>query len=96
MDGEAGTGKTVLNGSIFYELYYKLEEKGQKDFKCNIVVNHDEQVKVYSDIARKLGITEKYGEVVSKASPFLNKLLVGLMLLPRIRLLRKFRIMITK
>ena len=27
MDGEAGTGKTVLNGSIFYELYYKLEEK---------------------------------------------------------------------
>lgn len=73
LDGEAGTGKTVLNGSIFYELYYKLEEKGQKDFKCSIVVNHDEQVKVYSDIARKLGITEKYGEVVSKASPFLNK-----------------------
>ena len=72
LDGEAGTGKTVLNGSIFYELYYKLEEKGQKDFKCNIVVNHEEQVKVYSDIARKLGITEKYGEVVSKASPFLK------------------------
>ncbi len=73
IDGEAGTGKTVLNGSIFYELYCKEEKKGRSDFKCNIVVNHDEQVNVYSDIAKKLGITEKYGEVVSKASPFLNK-----------------------
>lgn len=73
LDGEAGTGKTVLNGSIFYELYCKEEKNGKTDFKCNIVVNHEEQVKVYSDIAKKLGITEKYGEVVSKASPFLNK-----------------------
>lgn len=73
IDGEAGTGKTVLNASIFYELYCKEEKKGKTDFKCNIVVNHDEQVKVYSDISKKLGITEKYGEVASKASPFLNK-----------------------
>lgn len=73
IDGEAGTGKTVLNGSIFYELYCKAEKGEKSDFKCNIVVNHDEQVKVYSDIAKKLGITEKYGEVASKASAFLNK-----------------------
>ena len=38
-----------------------------------MVVNHDEQVKVYSDIAKKLGITEKYKDVVSKASTFLNR-----------------------
>lgn len=73
IDGEAGTGKTVLNASIFYEMYCKEEQKGINEFKCNIVVNHNEQVKVYSDIAKKLGITEKYGEVVSKASPFLNR-----------------------
>lgn len=73
IDGEAGTGKTVLNSSIFYELYCEKEKRGASDFKCNIVVNHEEQVKVYSDVAKKLGITEKYGEVVSKASPFLNK-----------------------
>ena len=73
IDGEAGTGKTVLNASIFYELYCKEEKKGRTEFKCNIVVNHEEQVKVYSDIAKKLGITEKYGEVASKASPFLNR-----------------------
>lgn len=73
IDGEAGTGKTVLNASIFYELYCKEEKKGKTDFKCNIVVNHEEQVKVYSDISKKLGISEKYGEVASKASPFLNR-----------------------
>ena len=37
-----------------------------------MIVNHDEQVKVYSDIAQKLGITQKYGRVVSKAAAFLN------------------------
>ncbi len=73
IDGEAGTGKTVLNSSIFYELYCQEEEKDNAEFKCCMVVNHDEQVKVYSDIAKKLGITEKYGEVVSKASTFLNR-----------------------
>ena len=73
IDGEAGTGKTVLNSNIFYELYCQEEEKDNTEFKCCMVVNHDEQVKVYSDIAKKLGITEKYGEVVSKASTFLNR-----------------------
>ena len=29
IDGEAGTGKTVLNSSIFYELYCQEEEKRQ-------------------------------------------------------------------
>lgn len=73
IDGEAGTGKTVLNSSIFYELYCQEEEKDNTEFKCCMVVNHDEQVKVYSDIAKKLGITEKYKDVVSKASTFLNR-----------------------
>lgn len=73
IDGEAGTGKTVLNSSIFYELYCKEEKRGNSDFRCSMVVNHNEQIKVYSDIAKKLGITEKYGEVISKASHFLNR-----------------------
>ena len=72
IDGEAGTGKTVLNSSIFYELFCREEQKGNVDFRCNIVVNHKEQVTVYAEIAQKLGITEKYGEVVSKASRFLH------------------------
>lgn len=41
IDGEAGTGKTVLNSSTFYELYC-LAEENNKDLKCHLLVNHDE------------------------------------------------------
>ena len=51
----------------------KAEKNETKNFKCHIVVNHDEQVKVYADIAKKFGITDKYGKVVNKAAAFLNK-----------------------
>ena len=73
VEGEAGTGKTVLNSSTFYEICCQAEEKGIKDLKCNLLVNHDEQVVVYEQIAKKLGLTEKYGEVVVKPTSFINK-----------------------
>lgn len=73
IDGEAGTGKTVLNSSLFYELFCCDTKAEGTNLKINVVVNHDEQVKVYLDIAKKLGIIDKYGEVVSKASKFLHK-----------------------
>lgn len=71
IDGEAGTGKTVLNSSTFYELYCRSEEDN-RDIKCVLLVNHDEQVAVYKQIADKLGLTEKYGEVVSRPTHFIN------------------------
>ena len=71
IDGEAGTGKTVLNSSTFYEIYSKAEE-AEEEIKCRLMVNHDEQVTVYTQIAQKLGLTEKYGEVVSKPTTFIN------------------------
>lgn len=71
IDGEAGTGKTVLNSSTFYELYCQAE-KAKKDFQCYLLVNHDEQVTVYKQIAKKLGILEKYGNVVDKPTTFIN------------------------
>ena len=40
IDGEAGTGKTVLNSSTFYELYCQAEEN-QKKIDCHLLVNHD-------------------------------------------------------
>ncbi|WP_405376028.1 DUF2075 domain-containing protein [Pseudobutyrivibrio sp.] len=70
VDGEAGTGKTVLNSSTFVELFCKY--RNRKNFKCSVVINHVEQVNVYKDITDKLGITEKYGEAVTGASKFLN------------------------
>lgn len=71
IDGEAGTGKTVLNSSTFYELYCQAEENN-KEIKCHLLVNHDEQITVYEQIAEKLGLTEKYGKVVSKPTTFIN------------------------
>lgn len=71
IDGEAGTGKTVLNSSTFYELYCQAEENNKK-LKCHLLVNHDEQITVYEQIAEKLGLTEKYGKVVSKPTTFIN------------------------
>ena len=71
IDGEAGTGKTVLNSSTFYELYCQAEEN-HKELNCHLLVNHDEQITVYEQIAEKLGLTEKYGKVVSKPTTFIN------------------------
>jgi DUF2075 family protein len=71
VDGEAGTGKTVLNSSTFYELYCNAEEREQS-INCWLLVNHDEQVTVYQQIAEKLGLKDKYGEVVCKPTTFIN------------------------
>jgi len=74
IDGEAGTGKTVLNSSTFYELYCQAEERENDSLKCYMLVNHDEQITVYKQIAEKLGLTSKYGEVVSKPTRFINNI----------------------
>ena len=71
IDGEAGTGKTVLNSSTFYELYCQAEENN-RNLKCFLLVNHDEQITVYEQIAEKLGLIEKYGQVVGKPTTFIN------------------------
>lgn len=72
IEGEAGTGKTVLNSSTFYELYSRAEE-AEQEISCYLMVNHDEQITVYSQIAQKLGLIDKYGDVVCKPTSFINK-----------------------
>ena len=72
IDGEAGTGKTVLNSSTFYEIFASAEEQEMEPLKCCMMVNHDEQITVYEQIAQKLGLTQRYGEVVCKPTTFIN------------------------
>lgn len=72
VEGEAGTGKTVLNSSTFYEICCLAEENGLDNLRCNLIINHEEQITVYEQIAEKLGLTDKYGEVVSKPTRFIN------------------------
>lgn len=73
IEGEAGTGKTVLNSSTFYEIFCLAEEQDKHDIRCNLIVNHEEQITVYEQIASKLGLTDKYGEVVYRPTRFINK-----------------------
>ena len=39
VEGEAGTGKTVLNSSTFYEICCLAEENGLDDLRCNLIIN---------------------------------------------------------
>ena len=76
IEGEAGTGKTVLNSNIFYEmsqLYGDSSEYGDdaEPLKCYLLVNHDQQLVVYQQIAKKLGIGT-HNEVVGKPTSFIN------------------------
>lgn len=71
VEGEAGTGKTVLNSSTFYDIYSYAEENGEK-ISCYMIVNHDEQIRVYEQIALKLGLKGENGETVLKPTSFIN------------------------
>ena len=76
VQGEAGTGKTVLTTSTFYELIKRGEETplpGQPQFptlKCHLMVNHDQQAHVYEQMAKRLNLGE---ENVSRPTTFINK-----------------------
>lgn len=80
VEGSAGTGKTVLNSSTFYEMIcnydkiYDIFPKSirEKKINCCLLVNHDEQLIVYKQIMDKLGITDEYGELVFKPTSFIN------------------------
>lgn len=73
IDGEAGTGKTVLNSSTFYELFCRMEEGTNQNIRCALIVNHEEQITVYEQIAEKLGLTDRYGEVVYRPTRFMKR-----------------------
>lgn len=72
IEGESGTGKTVLNSSTFYEIFCQAQEVKNRNFRCSLIVNHEEQVNVYKQIADKLGLTDEYGEIVYRPTRFIN------------------------
>ena len=77
VEGEAGSGKTVLMSSLFYELNQLSLEDSENIVLQNtsqyLLVNHDQQLKVYEQIASKLGILSKRNpDVVSKPTKFIN------------------------
>lgn len=52
--GEAGAGKTVLMSSLFYDLVHETELQNDKKLSIALLVNQNEQLTVYQEMANKL------------------------------------------
>ncbi len=59
VEGEAGSGKTVLMSTLFYELKKVGYEDDLESLNVHLLVNHDEHVMIYRQIASKLGLSDK-------------------------------------
>ncbi|MCE5097192.1 DUF2075 domain-containing protein [Staphylococcus devriesei] len=71
VEGEAGSGKTVLMGTLLYELgKYNLDL--DRNLDLHLLVNQDEHVIIYNQIATKLGISSKKNSIVGKPTSFIN------------------------
>ncbi|EOS75751.1 MAG: DUF2075 domain-containing protein [Lachnospiraceae bacterium] len=71
VSGEAGTGKTVLNSNLFYELCTNNKELGFENIKCRLMVNHEEQLTVYKQIAAKLCLDSVHKDIVCNPTHFI-------------------------
>jgi hypothetical protein len=69
VEGEAGTGKTVLASSAFYGIIEN-ELLKSLDLSCYMLMNHDEQRNVYKNMARKLGYSD---DIVQVPTTFIKK-----------------------
>ncbi|GAF37578.1 DUF2075 domain-containing protein [Lentilactobacillus farraginis] len=75
VEGEAGSGKTVLLSTIFYLLSHLDKSSVRLDtsnLKNYLLINHDEQFKVYRDIIHKLELDKRVRDTVSKPTHFIN------------------------
>ncbi|WP_286967306.1 MULTISPECIES: DUF2075 domain-containing protein [Arsenicicoccus] len=76
VEGSAGTGKTVLLSSLFYDLFMEDVARdvmaGLENLDAWLLVNHDQQLTVYEQIALKLGLSRRAGDRVSKPTRFIN------------------------
>lgn len=78
VQGDAGTGKTVLMSSIFYEIINKYKDEienneiNSKKLEVAILVNHKEQLTVYEEIVKKLDLANDQEQVVYNPTSFIN------------------------
>lgn len=82
VEGDAGSGKTVLMSNIFYDLVHEdqlsAQESSLQDNKANrlkvaMIVNQKEQLKVYEEISHKLFDKDDLVKV-EKPTTFINKI----------------------
>lgn len=80
IEGEAGTGKSVLMSSLFYDLVApdgdRARDEGRlqrTELRCEFIINHNEQLANFNSIFRRLGLCNKE-DIVVKPSVFINKM----------------------
>ncbi len=79
VQGDAGTGKTVLMSSMFYDLLNRREYNIEidniesKNIETAIIVNHNEQLTVYREIINKLDLNSKNEKMVFNPTQFINQ-----------------------
>ncbi|OZG69394.1 hypothetical protein BEUL_0800 [Bifidobacterium eulemuris] len=75
--GAAGTGKSILLSTLFYELSLKLghqpDYETDSSARVHLLVNNDDQMRVYDDMALKQGLQKKSGQCVSRPTAFINE-----------------------
>lgn len=85
LEGQAGSGKTVLLSSLFYDLMQITDEEAQPEdgwdplaeviprkLNVRLLVNQKQQLVVYEQIAQKLGLHSKNSPTVLKPTSFIN------------------------
>lgn len=72
VEGEAGSGKTVLVSNIFYDLVHQNRLSKEDNLKVSLLVNQSEQLKVYEEILAKLFHKDQNVRIMKPAS-FINK-----------------------
>lgn len=72
VEGKAGSGKTVLVSNIFYDLVHENCSSEKNNLKVSILVNQNEQLKVYEESSNKL-FTEDRNIKIMKPATFMNK-----------------------
>ncbi|MGY3814161.1 DUF2075 domain-containing protein [Globicatella sulfidifaciens] len=77
VNGAAGSGKTVLLSSLFYDLFndteFQLEKLEKTALNNYLLVNHEQLLVVYEQIASKLNILGKNVKRVLKPTQFINR-----------------------
>lgn len=72
IEGQAGSGKTVLVSNIFYDLIHQNRLSKKTDLKVSLLVNQNEQLKVYEEISSKLFPKDQKIRIMKPAT-FINK-----------------------
>lgn len=109
LSGASGTGKSIVLSRLFVQLSQELPSSGvgaddslayiRPTSRVCLIVNNDQQLKLYQDLAKKLGLqrTRKVeDQCVYKAVPFINAVTEGKRTRPDVVLIDEAHLLLTR